>query len=132
MAPVFARRAYTRTTPVPLHSQQNFQVCESSPVSKDLVFYPVARAPKCKFAARSLAGCFSCALAGLLTHYCCNAVSAFSGFALTCCGVGSCEPFHPPPRASMSCTEAITRWISIWARICWAASRVFCSMTTSM
>ena len=46
-----------RTTPVWCIRSENVEVCELSPVSKTWLL-PVARAPDCKFAARSLAGCF--------------------------------------------------------------------------
>ena len=50
--------------------------------------------------------------------YCCIAVSAFAGFAVTCCGVASSERSQPPPSASISETECVMRWISIDARAC--------------
>jgi hypothetical protein len=39
-----------------------------------------------------------------LRSYCWMLVSVFAGFCVTCCGVGSCERSHPPPRASTRAT----------------------------
>src|ERR1700722_14828025 len=46
------------------------------------------------------------------------AVSPFVSFFDTWAGVGNCERSHPPPRASMSCTEEVICWIRNEVKVC--------------